>query len=74
MFLTLVIMLIAFSCSGPESDQPLLTAKLPLDLEEHLDKARISGAEVPEAIQEPAEWDFSEPQSDWKLAVPLEER
>lgn len=23
MFLTLVIMLMAFSCSGPESDQPL---------------------------------------------------
>ncbi|MEE8122350.1 MAG: hypothetical protein V3T55_12535, partial [Anaerolineales bacterium] len=72
MFLTLVIMLMAFSCSGPKSDQKLLTAELPLHLEEHLDKARISGAEVPEAIQEPVEWDFSESQPDWKQAVPLE--
>ena len=72
MFLTLVIMLLGLSCSGPESDQPLLTAELPLHLEEHLDKARISGSDVPIAIQEPAEWDFSESQPDWKQAVPLE--
>jgi len=50
MFLTLVIMLMAFSCSGPESDQRLLTAELPLHLEEHLDAATIEGSEVPEDL------------------------
>ena len=44
MFLTLVIMLMAFSCSGPESDQPLLTTEVPLHLEEHLDAATIEGS------------------------------
>lgn len=34
MFLALVIIMIVFNCSGPESDQPLLTAELPLHLEE----------------------------------------
>jgi hypothetical protein len=70
--LTLVIIIMTFRCSGPESDQPLLTAEMPLHLEEHLDKARIIGAGVTKAIQEPAEWDFSESQPDWKQAAPLE--
>jgi arylsulfatase A-like enzyme len=71
MFLTLVIMLMGFSCSGPESDQPLLKAKLPLHLEEHLDAARIVGSEVPENILAPVEWRFDEPQPDWKPVKPI---
>lgn len=35
MFVTLVVMVIGLSCSGPESDQPILTAEIPLHLEEH---------------------------------------
>ncbi len=66
MFLTLVIMLMAFSCSGPKSDQTLLKAELPLHLEEHLDAAQIEGSEVPADIPEPVEWRFDEPQPDWK--------
>ncbi len=50
MFLTLVIMLMAFSCSGPESDQPILTAELPLHLEEHIEAASIEGSEIPEDL------------------------
>lgn len=53
MFLTLIIMLMAFNCSGPESDQPVLTAKLPLHLEEHLKAATIEGSEVPEDLPAP---------------------
>ncbi len=71
MFLTLVIMLLVFSCSGPKSDQKLLKAELPLHLEEHLDAARIEGSEVPEDIPEPVEWRFDEPQPDWKPAKPI---
>jgi arylsulfatase A-like enzyme len=71
MFLTLVIMLMAFSCSGPESDQTLLTAKLTLHLEDHLDAARIEGSEVPEDVPAPVEWRFNEPQPDWKPAKPV---
>jgi len=71
MFLTLVIMLMAFSCSGPESDKPLLTADVPLHLEEHLDAARIEGSEVPEDIPAPVEWRFDKPQADRKPAKPI---
>ena len=73
MFFTLAIMLMAFSCSGPESDQPLLTAEVPLHLEEHIDDARIEGSEVPENLPVPVVWNFSEPQPDWK-ALPLRGR
>jgi arylsulfatase A-like enzyme len=71
MFLTLVFMLMAFSCSGPESDQPLLTADVPLHLEEHLDAATIEGSGVPEDIPAPVEWRFDEPQPGWKPVNPV---
>lgn len=71
-FLTVVIMLIAFSCSGPDSDQPLLTAEVPLHLEEHIDEARIEGSEVPKDVPSAVEWRFNEPQTDWKAVVPLD--
>jgi arylsulfatase A-like enzyme len=72
MFLTLVIMLMAFSCSGPKSDQPLLKAKLPLHLEDHLDAAYIEGSEVPKnVLPAPVEWRFDEPQPGWKPAIPI---
>jgi len=71
MFLTLVIMLMGFSCSGPKSDQPLLTADVPLHLEDHIDDARIEGSEVPEDLPAPVVWNFDEPQPDWKPADPI---
>jgi arylsulfatase A-like enzyme len=71
MFLTLAIMLMALSCSGPESDQPLLTAELPLHLEEHLDAASIEDSEIPPSLPAPVEWRFNEPQPDWKPVTPL---
>ena len=74
MFLAFIIMLIAFSCSGPESDQPVLTAELPLHLEEHIDDARIEGSEVPGDLPAPVEWRFDEPQPDWKPVKPLDKK
>ena len=72
MFLTLIIMLMALSCSGPESDQTLLTAKHPLHLEEHLDAAIIEDSEIPKDIPASVVWHFSEPQPDWKSITPLD--
>ena len=69
-FLTLVIMLMGLRCTGPDSDQPLLTAELPLHLEEHIEAAMIEGSEVPEDIPAPVEWNFDEPQPDWKPVKP----
>jgi len=71
MFLTLIIMLMVFSCSRPESDYPVLTAEVPLHLEEHLEAASIEGSEVPEDVPTAVEWRFNEPQPDWKPVVPL---
>jgi len=71
MLFSLIIVLMVFACSGPESEQPLLTAELPLHLEEHLDDARIEGSEVPEDLPVPIEWRFDEPQPDWKPAKPI---
>ncbi len=65
MFFTLVIMFIMFGCSGPDSDQPLLTAELPLHLEEHIEAARIEGSEVPQDLPAPVEWSFDEPHPEW---------
>jgi hypothetical protein len=71
MFLTLIIMLMGLSCSGPKSDQTLLTATVPLLLEDHIDSATIIGSEVPKDILEPVEWRFDEPQPDWKPIKPI---
>ncbi|MGB2906778.1 MAG: sulfatase, partial [Candidatus Aminicenantaceae bacterium] len=72
MFFTLVIMFIVFGCSGPDSDQPLLTAELPLHLEEHINDARIEDSAVGEDFGIPIEWHFDEPQPDWKPTISLE--
>ncbi len=71
-FLTLVIILIALSCSSPESHQTLLTAEYPLHLEEHLEASMIEGSEIPEDIPASVVWNFNEPQPDWKSVTPLD--
>jgi arylsulfatase A-like enzyme len=70
-FLTPVIMMTQFSCSGPESDKLLLKAELPLHLEEHLEAAMIDGSEIPDNLPAPVEWNFDEPQPDWKPVKPI---
>jgi hypothetical protein len=56
------------SCSGSPSDSPVLTAELPLHLEDHLDVATIVGSEVPAEVPEAVEWRFDEPQPAWTSA------
>ncbi len=58
MFLTLAVMLLEFGCSGPESDQLLLTAGLPIHLEELLDAANVEGSGVPKDVPAAVEWRF----------------
>jgi arylsulfatase A-like enzyme len=67
---TLLFILLGLSCSGPESDQPLLTAEIPLHLEEHLETATVTSSEVPEDIPRPVIWSFDQEQPEWK-ALPL---
>ncbi len=57
-------------CADPGSDAVVLTADLPLHLEDHLDVATIEGSEIPTDVPEPVEWRFDEPQPGWKLAEP----
>jgi arylsulfatase A-like enzyme len=71
MFFTQAIMLAALSCSGPESEQALLTAEVPLHLEDHLDAATIEGSRALSDLAKPVEWDFSEPQPDWWPVDPI---
>ena len=58
------------SCSGPPSGSTVLTAHMPLHLEQHLDVATIVGSEVPVDAPTVMEWRFDEPQEDWKPVVP----
>ncbi len=53
------------SCSGLPSDSRVLTADMPLHLEEHLEAATVVGSEVPANLPQPIEWDFAEPQPGW---------
>ncbi len=72
MFLILVITLLSFSCSGPDSELPVLKAEVPLHLEEHIDDARIEGSEAREDLLVPVQWDFNALQPDWKPVIPLQ--
>jgi arylsulfatase A-like enzyme len=71
-FVILITVFMAINCSGPESDQPILTAEMPLHLEEHLEDAVIEGSEIPANVPAPVEWRFDEPQPDWKPVKPIQ--
>ncbi len=58
------------NCSGSPSDSVVLTAEMPLHLEDHLDAATIVGSRVPADAPIVLEWRFDEPQEDWKPVVP----
>ena len=65
-----VLSLTLVSCSGSPSGSTVLTADMPLHLEQHLDAATIVGSEVPVDAPTVMEWHFDEPQEDWKPVVP----
>jgi len=72
-FLILPCLAIAFGChgSGSRSRGQVLTAELPLHLEDHLDAAVIEGCEIPKDIRPAVEWRFDQDQPGWKTAVPF---
>ncbi len=73
LFLAVVVAsaLLSPGCADREPGPAVLTADLPLHLEDHLDVATVEGSEVPEDVPAPVEWRFDEPQPDWKPVVPL---
>ncbi|MCZ6778904.1 MAG: sulfatase, partial [Acidobacteria bacterium] len=58
--------LLSPGCADRESGPAVLTADLPLHLEDHLDAATIVGSKVPAELPAPIEWRFDEPQTEWK--------
>lgn len=61
------ILLLAVGCSGPEPDLPVITAEGPLHLEDHLEKASVTGSDMPENVPQPVNWSFDVEQPDWKV-------
>jgi arylsulfatase A-like enzyme len=68
-----LVLALAAGCADPAAVR-VLTADMPLHLEDYLDAATIEGSELPATIPEPVEWRFDEPQPDWKPAQPLNPR
>ncbi len=61
-----VLALLLPGCSGRDEGPVVLTAEMPLHLEEHLDAASIEGAEIPTEVSESIAWSFSEGELEWK--------
>ncbi|MCH8812391.1 MAG: hypothetical protein IID07_11210, partial [Gemmatimonadetes bacterium] len=61
-----LVVLVSLGCGDRQSAQVILTAEVPLHLEDHLDAATIEGSEVPTDVPEAVEWLFDEPQAEWK--------
>jgi len=65
-----VLSLTLASCSGSPSGSTVLTADMPLHIEEHLDVATIVGSDLATGAPGVMEWLFDEPQEDWKPVIP----
>ncbi len=64
----LLVIVSAGACS--RSPNPVvLTADMPLHLEDHLDAAEVEGSDLPATIPASVEWRFDRPQPDWKPAL-----
>ena len=56
------------ACDGSRDDGLVLTADMPLHLEDHLDAAVVDGSELPATMPATIEWRFDEPQPEWEPA------
>ena len=63
------MVVLAAACSGSPK-QVVLTADMPLHLEDHLDAATVEGSTIPTPTPAPVEWRFDQPQPDWKPLRP----
>lgn len=67
----LLVALLSPGCPDRESAPAVLTADLPLHLEDHLNAATVQGSEVPKDRPKAVEWRFDQPQPDWKPVKPI---
>ena len=65
-----VLSLTLVSCSDSTSGSTVLTAEMPLHLEDHLEAATILGSEVPADVPAAVEWRFDEPQPGLDFGTP----
>ena len=61
-----VALALPLGCRGPQPSSAVLTAEVPLHLEQHLEAATVEGSEIPLQSPVPEEWRFDRPQPDWK--------
>lgn len=64
----------ALNCCGTKTDSKVLTAEMPLHLEDHIGQATIIGSEVSEKAVSSLDWQFDKPQTDWKSVVPFKSK
>ena len=67
-----LLLLLPLAGCGPAGTDAVLTADVPLHLEEQLETAMIEGSEVPDDVPQPVEWNFDEPQPEWRVLEPWE--
>ncbi|MCK5449118.1 MAG: sulfatase, partial [Gemmatimonadetes bacterium] len=67
----LFISMLAWGCAPGDAGPTVLTADMPLHLEEHIGDATIVGSEVPEDLLQPVEWRFDEPRPGWTTPRPF---
>jgi hypothetical protein len=58
---------IMLGCGGADGDLPVLSADMPLHLEDHLDAARVTGSVGPTG-SEAVEWRFDGAETLWRVA------
>jgi len=66
---TWYVVAIGTACTDGTGQPPVLTADMPLHLEDHLDAAVVEGSELPVNPPDAVEWRFDEAQPDWKPIV-----
>ena len=64
----LIGMILTWGCAPGDAGTPVLQADMPLHLEEQLDLAVIEGSDVPDDVTQSVEWNFDEPQPEWRAA------
>ncbi len=70
----LIGLIFTWGCAPGDAGPAVLTAEMPLHLEDHLDAALIEGSELPAEDPEPIRWSFDEPQPDWRSFSVAESR
>ena len=67
-----LLALLSLTSCRPAGSDAVLTAEVPLHLEDKLELAVIEGCDVPDDVPQPVAWNFAEPQPAWKILEPWE--